>query len=145
MKAETHIPQSKHWFQRSLVARTAAEEVKYGSLTIPKGMSVFSSVNEIHHDEEVFPNPYEFQPERFLPENRTPAMAWSWQPFGAGPRNCIGMRFAQMEIKLTMAKLLTKYRISSESEPIHEPLIETVVMPVIQQIKDPLKCKLELL
>ncbi|XP_003744550.1 cytochrome P450 3A56 [Galendromus occidentalis] len=128
-----------------LTARVAAEEIKYGSLTIPRGMNIFSSVNQLHYDEDVFPLPYEFQPERFLPENKTPAMAWYWQPFGIGPRNCIGMRFAQMEIKLTMAKLLTKYRMTSESEPEHEAYIETLVMPVLQQIKDPVKCKLHLL
>lgn len=108
-------------------------------------MSVFSSVRELHYDEEVFPNAHEFQPERFLPGNKTSAMAWSWQPFGAGPRNCIGMRFAQMEIKITMAKLLTKYRITSPDEPKHNSLIETTVLPVLQQIKGPLKCRLELI
>lgn len=114
-------------------------------MTIPKGISLFASVNELHYNEEVFSNAHEFQPERFLPENRTSAMAWSWQPFGAGPRNCIGMRFAQMEIKITLAKLLTKYRISSTNEPLHDPLIRTVVKPVLQHVADPVMCKLEML
>ena len=106
---------------------------------------MFSSVNELHYDENVFPKPHEFRPERFLPENKTAAMNFSWQPFGAGPRNCIGMRFAQIEMKLTLAKLLTKYRISSKNEPLNSPLFATVVLPSFQQIKDPLKCNLELL
>ena len=127
----------------SLTARVAREDVKYGKLTIPKGVAVFSSVNEVHYNEKVFHEPYEFRPERFLPQNKTPAMAGSYQPFGSGPRNCIGMRFAQMEIKITMAKLLTKYRISSENEPKHESFIKTIVLPIQQRIKDPLNCKLE--
>ena len=127
----------------SLTARTAVEGVRYGKITIPKGMSVFSSVNELHYNERVFPNPREFRPERFLPENKTPDMAIYYQPFGAGPRNCIGMRFAQMEVKITLAKLLTKYRLSSTKEPEHDPFMETEVKPVVQQIDDPLTVTLE--
>lgn len=108
-------------------------------------MSVFSSINELHYDEEVFPSAKEFRPERFLPENKTPAMNFSWQPFGVGPRNCIGMRFAQMEMKLTLAKLLTKYKISSKDEPLGDPLIATTALPSFQQIREPLKCDLQLL
>lgn len=119
--------------------------MKYGEMIIPQGMSVFSSVNELHYDEKVFPNAREFRPERFLPANKTPAMAGSYQPFGAGPRNCIGMRFAQMEIKVTLAKLLTKYRLSSSKEPKHESLIRTEALPIVQQIKDSLECTVELL
>ena len=106
-------------------------------------MSVFSSTKEIHYREDIFPNPYEFRPERFLPENKTPAMAWAWHPFGAGPRNCIGMRFAQMEMKITLAKLLIKYRLTSDKEPLHDAQINTFVQPVLQQIKEPLLCRLE--
>ena len=140
MRTSSHV-----YLNFSLSARTAAEDVRYGEIKIPKGMSVFSSVNELHYNEEVFPNAREFRPERFLPENKTPAMAACYQPFGAGPRNCIGMRFAQMEIKITLAKLLTKYRISSPDEPKHDPLIRTVEMSILQRMRDPLKCRLELL
>ncbi|XP_003744583.1 cytochrome P450 3A12 [Galendromus occidentalis] len=125
-------------------ARVANEEVKYGSMTIPKGMNVFSSIEELHYDEAVFPEPNKFRPERFLPENKTPAMAKSWQPFGDGPRNCIGMRFAQMEMKLALAKLLVKYRIYCPDEPKHDARIEVCVLPVLQHpLKHPLKCRLE--
>ena len=126
-------------------ARVAAEEVEYGKIVIPKEMTVAVSVNELHYNEAVFPRAKEFRPERFLPKNKTPAMVASYHPFGAGPRNCIGMRFAQMEIKITLAKILAKYRISSVGEPRHDPSMRTVIYTTLQQIKDPLKCKLELL
>ena len=124
-------------------ARVAAEEVKYEKIVIPKEMTVVVSVKELHYNEAVFPRAKEFRPERFLPKNKTPAMVASYQPFGAGPRNCIGVRFAQMEIKMTLAKMLAKYRISSADEPRHDPLIRTVIYTTLQQIEDPLKCKLE--
>lgn len=49
--------------------------------------------------------------DRFLPENRSNIDMLAWQPFGAGPRNCVGIRFAQMEIKIALAKLLWNYRV----------------------------------
>lgn len=127
----------------SFTSRTAADEKTYNGITIPKDMGVYVSTMELHYDEEVFPDPHEFKPTRFLPENKTPAMNFSWMPFGAGPRNCIGMRFAQMEIKITLAKLLTKYRLVSNREPIGDIKIAVIGKPNIQQIKDPLLCRVE--
>ncbi|XP_022249125.1 probable cytochrome P450 6a21 [Limulus polyphemus] len=51
----------------------------------------------------VYPPVYLFSPDN---HNRNPL---AWQPFGYGPRNCIGMRFAQLEAKMTLAKMVQKY------------------------------------
>ncbi|XP_003745699.1 cytochrome P450 3A6-like [Galendromus occidentalis] len=125
----------------SFTSRYANEQKIYGDLTVPQGVDVLASTIALHYNEEVFPNPWEFQPTRFLPENKSVAMSWAWQPFGAGPRNCIGMRFAQMEIKITLAKLLTKYRLSCDSEPKGDIQIPTMDRPALQQIRDPLMVK----
>ncbi|XP_028967635.1 cytochrome P450 3A31 [Galendromus occidentalis] len=123
--------------------REAKEDIVIDDFTIPKGMGTFASTDELHHNEDIFPDPYKFRPERFLPENKTSAMSWAWQPFGAGPRNCIGMRFAQMEIKITLAKLLTKYVLSSRLEPLNDEHIETDDFPVTQRVGESLLCKVE--
>ncbi|OQR72996.1 thromboxane-A synthase-like [Tropilaelaps mercedesae] len=123
----------------SFTVRVVAEEKVYGKLIIPKGVALFVSTCELHKNPEVFPEPHEFCPDRFLPENRTADSAFFWQPFGAGPRNCIGMRFAQMEIKLTIAKLLTRYRLKAERfDPLGESKINVEIMAALQKIKDPL-------
>lgn len=63
-----------------------------------------------HHDEEFFPNPDTFDPERFSEETKKTRHPFSFLPFGEGPRNCIGMRFGLMQIKVGLATLLKHFR-----------------------------------
>ncbi|VDM38722.1 unnamed protein product [Toxocara canis] len=64
----------------------------------------------IHYNKELYPHPYNFDPERFKLENRKKRSAFAYLPFGCGPRNCLGRRFAVLEFKVAMACLLRKYR-----------------------------------
>ncbi|XP_078589316.1 cytochrome P450 3A6-like [Branchiostoma floridae x Branchiostoma japonicum] len=92
------------------IARAAGEEVKLKWLTIPKNMLIIIPTLGIHHDPERWPEPEKFIPERFTKEEREKRDPFDWQPFGAGPRNCIGMRLALMEMKVGLARVLMKYR-----------------------------------
>ncbi|XP_042877020.1 cytochrome P450 6k1-like isoform X2 [Penaeus japonicus] len=75
-------------------------------LTIRAGDKVQVPVWSIHHDPKYWPEPEEYRPERFLPENKTSARSVAHMPFGLGPRNCLAMRFALMEAKTVLSKLL---------------------------------------
>nr|QZP43554.1 cytochrome P450 monooxygenase CYP6B90 [Ephestia elutella] len=87
-------------------------------LTIDKGQVVFISPLAIHHDERHYPNPEKFDPERFSPENVRDRHPCAYMPFGVGPRNCIGMRFAKVQSRVCMMKLLSKYRVElTENTP----------------------------
>ncbi|KAG1679745.1 Cytochrome P450 3A41 [Nymphon striatum] len=59
---------------------------------------------------KIWEDPEEFKPERFAPENKKHD-TMAYQPFGVGPRNCIGMRFAQMQFKVAMARILRDYKL----------------------------------
>lgn len=96
----------------TFVTREAQEDYKYGDLLIPAGVAVMPPIYSIHHDPNLWPEPEKFDPDRFLPENRSEIHAAAWQPFGLGPRNCIGLRFAMLEAKLALARILTKFRLS---------------------------------
>ncbi|XP_037913056.1 probable cytochrome P450 9f2 [Hermetia illucens] len=63
----------------------------------------------LHYDPEYFPNPDKFDPERFSPENKTQIQPFTYMPFGVGPRNCIGSRFALMETKVVIFHLLSEF------------------------------------
>ncbi|XP_035228707.1 cytochrome P450 3A31-like isoform X1 [Stegodyphus dumicola] len=103
------------------VARKCAEDHQIGSYTIPKGAIVQAPVWDIHHNPDFWPDPWKFDPERFSTENKISIKNMSYIPFGVGPRNCIGARFAQLEAKLTLFKLLKKFRFEA-CEKTDDPL-----------------------
>ncbi len=80
------------------------------NIIIKKGTTVFASVYAIHHDEEYFPDPEKFDPERFSEENKKTRPFESFLAFGLGNRNCIGLRFGMLETKIGLANLLCKFR-----------------------------------
>ncbi|XP_063856584.1 cytochrome P450 3A11-like [Scylla paramamosain] len=79
----------------------------------------------IHHDPNNWPDPEAFIPDRFMPENKGNIKPFTHLPFGMGPRNCIAMRFALMEAKVALSKLLLEVEL--EVAPGHEEMVlETV-------------------
>eukprot|EP00094_Tigriopus_californicus_P011152 TCALIF_10762-PA protein Name:"Similar to Cyp6a8 Cytochrome P450 6a8 (Drosophila melanogaster)" AED:0.09 eAED:0.25 QI:14/0.25/0.2/1/1/0.8/5/0/459 len=85
-------------------------------LVIKKGMRVDFPIYTSHHNPEFFPEPETFDPERFMPENEKNIKNLTYRPFGGGPRFCIGQRFALIEMKMAVAKLLTNYQISTSPQ-----------------------------
>lgn len=60
------------------------------SITLEKGLKIIIPVNSIHYDPRHFPNPFDFDPERFSEENERKIPPNVYNPFGDGPRICIG-------------------------------------------------------
>lgn len=84
--------------------RCAAQDYVLGDtgIRLPKGSSVVVPIYAMHHDPEVFPEPEQFNPDRFNDDNVESIRPYTYLPFGAGPRNCIGMRLALQSIKLCL-------------------------------------------
>ncbi|KAL3224791.1 hypothetical protein MRX96_026376 [Rhipicephalus microplus] len=118
----------------AIVTREAVVDKQYGNFRIPAGTAVMAAAEYIHRDPRHWDNPNQFDPERFLPENKSKINTMAMQAFGNGPRNCIGMRFAHMELRYTFAHILQKYRLekteNSEKDP---PNID--MNPLILKIK----------
>lgn len=68
------------------------------------------------HNPEYFPDPETFDPERFSDENKTNINSAHFVPFGQGPRQCIGNRFAQLEVKVLIYYLLRNFTLNVSSE-----------------------------
>ncbi|XP_054759699.2 cytochrome P450 3A24-like [Lytechinus pictus] len=93
--------------------RMCGETYTYNGITIPKGMQVAIGIYITHYNPDIWEDPTRFDPNRFTKENREKRHPFAWIPFGAGPRNCIGMRFALMEVKMAIIRLLQNYRVET--------------------------------
>ncbi|XP_020293989.1 probable cytochrome P450 4aa1 isoform X2 [Pseudomyrmex gracilis] len=96
-----------------IFARTVSQDVKIGKYVIPAGCGVFISPYMTHRLSHHFPDPYSFKPERFSPENSKTRHPYAFIPFSAGPRNCIGYKFAMLEMKSVISAVLRKCRLES--------------------------------
>ncbi|XP_018338177.1 PREDICTED: probable cytochrome P450 4aa1 isoform X2 [Trachymyrmex septentrionalis] len=94
-----------------LFARTLGEDVKLGKYIIPAGCGVFIAPYSTHRLSHHFPDPHDFKPERFSSENSEGRHPYAYIPFSAGPRNCIGYKFATLEIKSIVSAILRKCRL----------------------------------
>ncbi|XP_078687522.1 cytochrome P450 3A8-like [Branchiostoma floridae x Branchiostoma belcheri] len=88
---------------------TQETEISEG-LTVPVGVEVIIDSDSLHIDPEYWPEPGTFKPERFTKEECDKREPFAFIPFGQGPRMCIGMHLALMATKITVARVLQKYR-----------------------------------
>ncbi|KFP21782.1 Cytochrome P450 3A24, partial [Egretta garzetta] len=91
------------------IERVCKKTVELNGVTIPKGMVVMIPAYVLHRDPGYWPEPEEFRPERFSKENKESIDPYTFLPFGAGPRNCIGMRFALLIVKVAVVVLLQNF------------------------------------
>jgi cytochrome P450 family 6 len=90
-------------------------------LIIEKGTNIVIPILGIHYDEEYYPDPEKFDPERFNEENKKSRHHYAHLPFGEGSRICIGMRFGLMQSKVGIASLLKQYKFTVSKKTM-EPL-----------------------
>jgi cytochrome P450 len=93
------------------MGRQAAEDMEVGPFFIPAGTMLYVSQYLLQRDARYFPDPLHFDPDRFLPEQSAGRPKFSYFPFGAGGRQCIGESFAWMEGTLLLATLAQKWKL----------------------------------
>ena len=93
--------------------RLVKKPVTVGGWEYPPDILLVASAYLVQHDPEIYPNPYEFRPERFLDE---PPGTYTWIPFGGGRRRCLGASFAQLEMKLVLKAVFA----NSAIQPVHD-------------------------
>ncbi|KAF5277803.1 hypothetical protein FQR65_LT03784 [Abscondita terminalis] len=92
-------------------ARILTADAAYDGKVIPKGVQFTVLTYQLHHNPDLFPEPEVFDPERFNAQNSRNISLYSYVPFSAGLRNCIGQKFAMLEIKTTICRILLKFKI----------------------------------
>ncbi|MFJ6023413.1 cytochrome P450 [Brevundimonas sp. NPDC092305] len=106
------------------LARKALGPDEIGGEAVGAGATVLISPWVLHRHEALWEAPDEFRPERFLPENRKAIDRWTYIPFSAGPRVCIGAAFAMNEAMIALATILKGAEVeavsSLEPRPVHQ-------------------------
>lgn len=100
----------------SATNRTALEDVEIHGVKIQKDWMVTLPILALHYMPEYWEEPTKYNPERFSPENQKNISQFAYAPFGLGPRNCVGMRLALLEIKMTVITLLQKYELVKSAD-----------------------------
>ncbi|KAI8377163.1 cytochrome P450 [Choanephora cucurbitarum] len=104
--------------------RTIQEDTVLSGTMIPNGTNVIVDIYGLHHNEHVWEDPENFNPDRFS-EGDTPTKGAPWIPFSTGGRQCLGMNFSLVEQRVVLSMLLRKYEWSLPVDSPHREQILT--------------------
>ena len=94
--------------------RLVKKAIEIGGWTYQPGVVLFASAYLIHHDPEIYPDPYSFRPERFL---GVKPGTYTWLPFGGGRRRCIGAAFALQEMRIVLRAASERFQLAPGGPP----------------------------
>nr|XP_050855936.1 cytochrome P450 4C1-like [Vespula vulgaris] len=119
------------------IARYMFNDMQLKNYLIPSNTICKVSIYSLHRNPEFWPKPDMFDPDRFLPENVKGRNPYSYVPFSAGPRNCIGQKFAMLELKLMVTYILHNFYL----EPVDELDDVKMIGDIILRSPKPLRVK----
>ncbi|KAG5322825.1 C4G15 protein, partial [Pseudoatta argentina] len=99
-----------------IIARTIKTDLKLvsGDYTIPAGSTVIVTTFKMHRQPHLYPNPEIFDPDNFLPEKTANRHYYAFVPFSAGPRSCVGRKYAMLKLKIILSTIMRNYRVKSD-------------------------------
>ena len=109
------------------ISRILTKDTLIDGSLIPKNLEIWINIHVMNTREDVWENPKKFDPERFEETKVKDRDPYMFVPFSAGPRNCIGQHFALDEIKVTLIKLLQKFKVTIDPDNIAVPYPEIVM------------------
>lgn len=103
------------------IVRDTSQDIEICGVKIPKGTDITIPVHGLHRLPEFWPEPEKFDPERFSAANKDKIVPYSYVPFAVGPRNCVGLRLALADAKVTAVRLLQHVRVSLSDKTEQPP------------------------
>jgi cytochrome P450 len=120
----------------STFPRQVKTPISLSGYELPVDTILLCSIYLTHHREDIYPEPHLFRPERFLEQQFSP---YEYLPFGGGARRCIGLAFAQLEMKLAIAQILSNYELelinTKDVKPKRRGLVTGPDHPIRMKIK----------
>uniref|UniRef100_A0A182K968 Uncharacterized protein n=1 Tax=Anopheles christyi TaxID=43041 RepID=A0A182K968_9DIPT len=99
-----------------IIARSLKQDLKLASsnLVVPAGATITVATFKLHRLESIYPNPDVFNPDNFLPEKQANRHYYAFVPFSAGPRSCVGRKYAMLKLKIILSTILRNFRVYSD-------------------------------
>ncbi len=92
--------------------RLVKQPVRIGGVDYPPGVFLIANAFLVHHDPDIYPDPFAFRPERFLESaGGRPGGTYTWLPFGGGRRRCLGANFAMLEMKIVLRAVIERHTV----------------------------------
>lgn len=99
-----------------MIARKLKQDVQMASenYVLPSGCTVVIGTFKLHRRDDIYPNALAFDPDNFLPERTQNRHYYSFIPFSAGPRSCVGRKYAMLKLKILLSTVLRNFKINSK-------------------------------
>nr|UZE89854.1 cytochrome P450 CYP4C163 [Chrysoperla zastrowi sillemi] len=111
-----------------IIGRVLKEDQEIDGKLVPKETVIFVNIHKSQRDPAHFNNPNEFNPDNFLLENSSKRHPYAYMPFSAGPRNCIGQKFALLEEKTIISTILRNFKLKSMQKMHEVNLVGSLVL-----------------
>ncbi|XP_054269204.1 cytochrome P450 4g15-like [Macrosteles quadrilineatus] len=97
-----------------VIAREIMQDLPLASsdLVVPTHTTVIIGTFKLHRRPDIYPNPDEFNPDNFLPEKSASRHYYSFIPFSAGPRSCVGRKYAMLKLKVILSTIMRDFRVA---------------------------------
>ena len=107
------------------IGRKLTEPAELAGYHLPAGTMLVPAINLVHHDRRHYPEPAEFQPQRFIGKRADTSV---WLPFGGGIRRCLGAIFAQTEMRTVLCEVLRRVELAPTTEPAEPVRVRHVTL-----------------
>jgi cytochrome P450 len=117
-----------------MITRRVTRPFRLAGFAVPADAVLIVPIYAVHRQARLWTDPLVFDPDRFLPDLAKERHRYSYMPFGAGPRTCIGSAFAMMEVVVILGVLLRSIRLVAEDEHPPEPTMKITLRPARRMI-----------